>query len=743
MVGSELDKKIINADSGNYGHKLGMFMKQNGLVESKTESLGESAKAADKPSFAPGKNIISKTAGLLDEEGIRKLSGWNGKFKGSTLKSCLELLSQFQESMEQSVSADDISAMGTAETCFFKLTRQVQYFVRVASQKMGVLHKKEAAAVLPAMSSLLIQLYALGNSFDNSENLAYDYLLEGNLSSATVGEIMTGQSSKSLQGNMIDLRNSSPTADKTAKQLHEWTDKKEINIDYKQQLNSRRLPGLGEKGASQALQRILTMLDDIELQTEDSIEREDIRTQYFDVTKMILLLLQHPQLLEADGASKIKKGKNIHEYEDLINTAEFFKAVAGKTVGEALERIDEIRQSKAETAAADSISKGGSLSQALIDKNKKRVLRATKENAGVKVQKSRNNYNYDEAMSKLGEVTGLGGQAGARTTYYKDLEGKLQYGTNMDLAAGKQGTDAKLSFGDSTVDSQMKAGRHNIFGHSTPKELEKNAGLIISSFKMQITDYLSQHSDRHFENFFIDLEAENPENAFMGIDNDNVFGYDIASERAKRTLSYEKHAKDKTGNAEYRGHKDLTATLSGFRCIPKETVAQVEALDEKKIGEAMIPYLDRGARFALIKRVAKLKEYVRSEAKVVDIHTPEGMEEFKTETLDMIVNSFMKLNIGHKIIGGSDNGSFARMIPAIMARTLAMQYFVPGNKSVENDYITDGTEVKDYYAAGNKKVRAQKFWNSFEGMVRAAGLEESKEFKDLKERFKSGKEVVF
>lgn len=757
-IGLDNVLKTGENDIGNYGRGLAVFPQQNGKQGQEAGKGGQNSRgqeaAVNTSGSAIGANTISRSNGIPNEEGLHQISGWEKPFKGTALKRAVNQLNAFHEAMDGEVSVDNIQAIHTANDDFLELVREVSSFVDGARRKSSWFHKKEEAALLPAMSSLLIQLYSMGNAFDNKENLAYDYLMEGNFASARVGDIITGRSAMSVQGNMVSTGIESGQIDRTAQQLHEWEKDDNPQADYLQELKSRRLPSRGDKNAVESLERIARMLDDIELQSKDSIQREDIRTQFIDVTKMVHLLLMNPDLMTGEGVEKLKSGKMSHEKTDLLNTAEFFQATAGMTVQEATQKLDEIRQTKAETAAQDSIVGGGALSQVFIDKEKNRVLRTSKEKSGIEEQKAKNNFNYDEAMSRLGEITGLGGQAGARTTYYKDLEGNLQYGTNMDKASGKQARDVKLSFGDEQVDSQMKAGRHNIFGHGSKEELERNAGLIISSFKMQIIDYLSTHQDRHNENFFIDLNAKDPEQAFMGIDNDNVFGIGTGLVRDGRTVAYKAHA---TGTYEQKrdGYRDVTTTLKGFQCIPQDTKNQIDALNEEKIGEAMKPYLDRAARLALIRRVKKLKAYVSENAKIIDIRTEAGMQEFKKETMGLMAKSMMEIRDGQiSLLGRSGAGSHVRALPGILMRALGMQYFGIGQAAkVENseeyryftefEYMTEEKTVPEYFNNNNKKEREQKFWNSFEGMIRAAGMEENEEYLKLKKDFMNGEINMF
>lgn len=735
------DMQHLKENGDNVGHGLGMFLRQNGLVKSSNQPQGGQAKAVNTSGASIGANTISKANGILTEEGLHQVSGWTKSFKGSAMKETVKDLNRYHDAMNSEVSVTDVKILGEIEDIYNELVGDVRWFIRDGSR----IYKKEAAALRPVMSSLLIQLYSLGNVFDHKENIAYDYLMENGLTSARVGDIVTGRGAMSVQGNMVSTGIESGQIDRTAQQMNEWDKNGKPKADWLQELKSRRLPTLGDRHAAENLGRIAKMLDDIELQSKDSIQREDLRTQFFDVTKMIHLLLANPDLMTKEGVDKLKSGKMSHEKTDLLNTAEFFQAAAGMTIQEATEKLDEIRQSKAETADKDSNVKEGELSQVLIDDKKKRVLRTSKENGGIKEQKARNNFNYDEAMSRLGEITGLGGQAGARTTYYKDKTGQMQYGTNMDKVGGKSATNAKLSFGDAAVDSQMKAGRHNIFG-TGKDEIDKNAGLIISSFKMQIIDYLAQHQDRHTENFFIDLDADDPQQAFMGIDNDNVFGLGTFSAREKRTVSYEKHAKDDYYNL-YKGYKEVVSILKGFQYIPKETAAQIANLDEKKIEKEMRPYLDRGARFALIGRVKKLKEYVANEAQVINIHEEEGMKEFKKQSMGIMVDVLISQRLPNAFLGNTSSAGslFARAMPGILLRTLGMQYFGLGER-YESEYNTGEKAKEEYFDNNNKeniRVREEKFWNSFEGIVRAAGMLDNPEFKKIEEEYKSGKLRMF
>lgn len=731
--------------------EVGIFPKPKkvGIDRDQKKNIDEQG-IMEKTSVTPvGPNIISKSNGVLNEEGLRRLSGWSGEFKAATTKKVMEKLEAFHQAMNGMVSNSESSpdkhkaemqSMENANEMYEELVGEVRSFVD-GTRKWTTFfhkHKKEEKALLPAMSSLLIQLYSLGNAFEYRNSLSYDYLIENNLSKARIGDILTGQGALSVQGNRVSTREQSGQLDRTAMQMKKWNET-ETETDRKQELKSRRLPLPGDRNAVEELLHISKMLEDMELQTQTDVEREDIRTEFFDVTKMISLLLQNPDLMFESSVNERTQPKSGHEERDLAWTAEFYRMTAGMTIEEASKKIDEVRRERAEIADENSTAKEGVLSQVLIDEKQNRVLRTIKgNNMDSREQKKRNNFNYDEAMSRLGEITGLGSQAGARATYYKDTNGKLQYGTNMDKAAGIQARDVKLSFGDTQMDSRMKQGRYNIFGYETKEQLEKNAGLIISSFKMQIIDYISFHQDRHNENYFIDLDAAKPQDAFVGIDNDNVFGVGTDSTRNARAVSYQKHAKEEKL---FKGYKGVTSTLKGFECIPKETAEQIAKLDEKKIGEAMKPYLDKAARLGLMRRIHSLKKYVSENAIIVNIYTPKGMEEFGKATAGSIVKAVMDLNAG-SLLGKGENAS-ARMAPGILMRTLMMQYLYPGSVkdkySTEFEYMTGQETVQEYFDEKNKSVRDKKFWDTFVSLIRIAGMEEDKEYLELKKKFESGK----
>ena len=288
----------------------------------------------------------------------------------------------------------------------------------------------------------------------------------------------------------------------------------------------------------------------------------------------------------------------------------------------------------------------------------------------------------------------------------------------------------KLSFGSQRADSKMKAGRYNIFGHESKEELERNAGLIISSFKLQILDYLAFHQDRHYENFFIDLNAKNPEDAFSGIDNDNVFGSGISKDDKGRSRSYKEQA---TGSYYDVETSDVATTLKGFVCIPIETQRAVENLNEEIINKAMMPYLDRASRFAVLKRVRALKKFVASEAKVVNVRTVEGMDTFRQESLDLMLRTIFARRKHKSML--LEKG--ARFSPSVLNRAILMSYFVQGvapkeknNKpgeyeyQTEFEYVPEGKSIKEYLPSklGNLNERNESWKNVFEGLLEEAGL---------------------
>ncbi|MBR5579476.1 MAG: hypothetical protein IKW28_10845 [Lachnospiraceae bacterium] len=786
MLNQELDMLGEQSNYGNYGHGLAkafMAVREN---VGNTKASHEEVQGETEKRYVSEPNSLKATGGIMTVESLRKLSGWQQEFKSSTLLETIQSLEQFHGSINQKISLNNLKeVIDSSTTSYNTLIEKVSHYVeRGRSWYAGVhIHRKEEKAMLPAMSTLLIKLYSLGNVFQYLENISYDYLMENQIESADLKDIVEGKGALSVQGNMVSTGIQKGQIDKTAFQMKKRNGSK-ATLDKRQELLQRTLPTL--KGTDREsvdqylseLQNIARMVDDLELQSDDALEREDVKIDFIDVSKMIQVLLKSPFLLSERDVKE--KGTGNYRESDLVQTMEYYRLTQGLAVKDALALIDQKRQEAAETAAADSIKSGGELSQVLIDVKEKRVLRTSKEKGGAKKQREKNNFNYDEAMSRLGEITGLGSQAGARTTYYKDTEGQLQYGTNMELARGKNARDTKLSFGNEKADSSMRSGRYNIFGYSTKEELTKNAGLIISSFKLQILDYISYHQDRHYENFFIDLEAKDPTQAFVGIDNDNVFGKGTLDTKKSRVISYESQAKrsyeGETVGGVTREQHDVTSTLPGFACIPKETAEQIRNLDERAIDEGMQPYLDRAARFALLARIKALKKYGESQSKIVDVYTPEGMREFKKETMGLMVKTMMDVKQDTNMFGEDQISNLTRMAPGILVRAIMMQYFDRGRLAKKEDkpgeykytpafeYVPEGESLEEFFSAKNQGRRTEQYWKVIDAMIEESGqtkqqvwdkyikdrfgdrgkeVEETKEFQKYKALFMAGKMKIF
>lgn len=782
---SDLDK-MEDSELEKYAYGMGVntpdMSEVRGLLLEMTPSkTGPSMQESDSEQEIPGvigANMISSKNGLPTVEGLRTISGWDKPFKGSHMKRCMEKLNEYHQNMNRKVTVSDMSFLEEAETTYRNLLKEVSKFVQDAQKGHAILHGKEAAAMLPAMSSLLMKLYSIGNVFDKGEWIVYDYMMEHRLKSVRLGLALTGRLAQSVQGNMVSTKEDSGQIDRTALQKRKKDEpgrkkpENEKEIGVFDELTQRRLPSVGDADAVAQLQRILVMLSDIELQAEDDVARHAVRVRFFDITKMIHLLVTYPELMTKEGAEAlaVQQGISHHEKQDYLNTYQYYSKVQGMTLGDASTRLDEIRMSQAVMADKDSISAGGGASTVLIDKNRNMVLRTNGNGAGnVQEQRKKSNFNYDEAFSRLAEVTGIGSIAGARTTYFIDKNDNLQYGTNMDKAEGAEAEQTKFSFGSKKADSQMKAGRHNIFGHKDEEELKKNAGMIISSFKMQILDYLGLHNDRHTANFFIDMDAENPEQAFTGIDNDFAFGSGTSRTEEDRAVSYRRQAQgayDDKAN-ENRTYGDLMSNLAGFACIPVETAKTIQSLNVEAIRKAMMPYLDRASVFSVLRRVRALKEYAEN-AKIVDVKTAEGMDEFRQATLQLMVRTLMENPNNVDLLIGSGGGG-GRMAPSILARMLLLQYFTSGVAAkkegsdeykylLEQEYITDNTSISEYFGVGvvgkNKGIREQKWWNSLDGIIEEAGMtreqvwntyakqlptEKEEDFAKRKEEFIQGK----
>lgn len=742
--------------SGNFSYNPGKVSNDQGHLNQQGIDTDQSLDTPDLVSaqadFGVSKSYTRRN-GIMDEAAIRKSVGYEKAFGSSTLLKVMQKLNAFHTAADQSLTLSNVKEVTqNMATNFTELTEAVRHYVhRGASWHSNLhIHKKEEKALLPIMSSLLIQLYSLGNVFEHIHNVAYDYLLENGIDETRFGEILSSDTALAVKGNMSSVNAQTGQNDKTLSQMKKFTSQASIGESaLEEELMERELPDISgnNKHTLSELRRLLQMIDKTELSANSDLEREDIKIHFIDLSKMISIILSHPELLSP--SADITMIKTDWRGEDLSQAREFFQRTSGKSVKEALKTINQLRIDKAETAAADSIKTGGALSQVLIDVKKNRVLRTAKSSKGVSEQKDTNNFNYDEAMSRLAELTGLGGQAGARTTYYKDTEGKLQYGTNMAKAAGVSSIGAKLSFGAEEVDSHMRDGRHNIFGYASKEELERNVGIINSSFNMQIIDYLAFHKDRHLNNIYLDLNAKDPQQAFTGIDNDNVFGKGTKSKKDDRLLSYENHAEgsyqlrqvyyrleDKAGvkGGVRDDYVDVASTLKGFQIIPKEIHEKIKGLDEDRILEGLKPYLDRAARFALLKRIKKLKDYVNSQATVVDINTPEGMMEFRKGTTNLMLSSIFEGIEDYNTIMNADTLSLQiRSAPSILTRILMVQYFSRGtlqenkdpNKSgkyvynMEQEFVKDEKDLESHF--NNISGRNETYWRTLDSMMQIAG----------------------
>ena len=778
MIQGKLEEMTkIQSGFGNYSQELGqIFSKHDGLetgIPQQEEAKGQQSN--ERLSSVPP-NSVATTNGIWDETALRQISGWKKPFKSETLISTMQELKQFHEEMGTVISAKELKIGANEDKLkepYEELLEKVSHYVHRGSQWYSSfhLHRKEEKAMLPAMSTLLIKLYSLGNVFDNIKNISLDYMLENGKTSAVLSDIITSKMAGSLQGSIAFTGNQANQTDKTAYQMKKQaSDGKTYSAN--DDIKAMRLPSFDNKNIREELHRLAIMIESAELHVTNDIAREQFKIEYGDLLKMIYIFLNE--------ANEREDEKILWKQEDVNEAFTFWNKTAGMTVEEAVKEIDGMRKEKFETASKKSIKAGGSLSGVLIDQEKKRVLRTATGQKDIKQKRDNNNYNYDEAMSRLAEVTGLSSMAGARTTYYKDMEGKLQYGTNMELAGGEAAVMAKLSFGHEETDKRMRAGRYNIFGTESDKELNRNADMIISSYKLQILDYIACHQDRNINNFFLDVTAEDPTMAFMGIDNDNVFGKNLDVSKIFRKVDNVAHATNSYAEPQKSKYLDAMTVLEGFEFIPNEVVKHVEELNPQKINEALKPYLDRSARFAVINRIGKLKEYVKSKSRIMNIRTKEGMEAFKKETLNRMLSVSLELvdeDVEKATVMGAAGmaGSFERKMPGILMRTLMSQYFTMApflitkadgsyEKQPELEYIPEGTE-KDYITKANIANRQANFWKTFDAMLsvvgksreqlwdeamgRKYGEEEMKKkseedsYKKLKESFLTGKMRFF
>ena len=739
---------IIQDGFGNYSQGLGQVFKQHdGLQTGVPQQGGLEGKQGNAPLSTVPPNSISTRNGIWDETALRQISGWQKPFKSETLISTMQQLGEFHREMGKEISADQLKVLGNVQELkepYDELLEKVSHYVHRGTQWYSTLHvhRKEEKAMLPAMSTLLIKLYSLGNVFDHIKNISLDYMVENGKTSAILSEILTSKMAGSLQGNIAFTGSQANQTDKTAYQMKKHASEDET-YSANDDIKAMRLPSPDDKNRREELHRLAIMIEAAELRVTGDIAREQFKIEYGDLLKMIYIFLNETKEREDE--------KIPWKQEDITEAAVFWNRTAGMTVEKAVKEIDGMRKGKFKTASQKSIKTGGVLSGVLIDQEEKRVLRTAANQKDIREKRDNNNYNYDEAMSRLAEVTGLSSMAGARTTYYKDMEGELQYGTNMELAGGDAASVSKLSFGHDETDTRMRAGRYNIFGTGSDEELHRNADMIVSSYKLQILDYIACHQDRNVNNFFVDVKAEDPTMAFMGIDNDNVFGKALGQTKSDRRVDNVTHVTNSYAESQKSKYKDAMTVLEGFEFIPEEVLKLVEELNAPQISEALKPYLDRSARFAVINRVGKLQEYVKSKSRTINIRKPDGMEAFKKETLNRMLSVALETSNGPVMGAAGLMGSYERKMPGILMRTLMSQYFTMSSslitkqdgsyvKQPEFEYTPEGTE-KDYITKANIANREANFWKTFDAMLSVVGKSREQLWDEAMER-KYGKEEM-
>ena len=136
----------------------------------------------------------------------------------------------------------------------------------------------------------------------------------------------------------------------------------------------------------------------------------------------------------------------------------------------------------------------------------------------------------------------------------------------------------------------------------------------------------------------------------------------------------------------------------------------------------------------MVRRVQALKERAKN-AEIIDIHTPDGMEQYRQKALTEMVK---------ELAGGGMLGkrvsAVGRKNPVLLARVIAQQYFFrlymfnenKNQDTAEEEYNIEGLSAEEFYK--NSSKRDENYQNTFDALLKEIGMSRAEAFEQFYQR---------
>ena len=430
------------------------------------------------------------------------------------------------------------------------------------------------------------------------------------------------------------------------------------------------------------LKKLMVALEDTAESAEFSVE-EDGKLQErkgvqnmgainFRLSRLLYLVTQHRDTLEAI-VTNAENAAQMPGYEEI----EQLRQIAGNTLSDAAKDLNDIAMEEANYARLEDENGnelqfnkdykvgGGGTSVAILDFKNKRVFRAPK-NFTKEQQTTALNGIKDEASGVVSRFLGFNvcAQAKAAGFVSRDRNGEnptpLFGGSIMEMAKGKVAAEINLLLRPEDQESmnQERKGFQNL-------DVMKQGRLIGDIMKLNVLDYIIMHDDRHWNNFLVNLDADETESMVTGIDNDYVLGSKNGrhngADRSADTLAV------RNDNVAM----DNGVTLEGaFPMMTPEVKAALQNLDLAALNQLLMPYCDRAVRMVVIHRASSLKKHAET-VETCDLTTQEGTEMFVNKS----IRSSMAEWVRETNIVTNGSGMHTREMPNTLVRLILQSHY--------------------------------------------------------------------
>lgn len=561
---------------------------------------------------------------------------------------------------------DNLTKKAELDQCILALQNVIDCAKEAISSQSGLFGALERRSstvrnLTPVIAQVLVQAYALAPKVAGLQDAISTYSIENDKDIFSFADVLAGKSIGLIGDNLVTtgVEDQSNTSIKRAEIEKALKNKTDLNIkaamgrnQLKENLLSKQMPllpiemiklsnfvnaaeSVSENGKlteeyNKGLNKYLDAVDythsvftrrllEIQNALDQLAETEGIgggreivkkrKAMYMPLSRLISkVLANQTEITNAFENGKITEGSYLSQVVGyggmtLSNAIDSAYAAYEKDIIE----FDASNRKKEEGKEADYKLLGGGLNVATLDfrsdvgskhdfLNEGRVFRYSKDTG--KNHKDSVNGMYDEAVGLISKFLGWDIAAQATAAVQRDHEGNLRYGGSvMELAKGKENAE-KYNF---------VAPNTKIVQSSKNKKLDTADGDFLRNFQqMTVLDYLCFHTDRNTKNYMVDMEAQGSK--IKAIDNDMVFGEDPTGIDSGGQLDIA--ALSSVKGRQVRTH--ATELASGLHSMDPGIKQAILQADPQAFNRLLMPYVQRVARIAAVRRLYELKDYASS-----------------------------------------------------------------------------------------------------------------------------------